>query len=163
MTRPELVAILEPLRLAMRAEIDAPTWAAYFRVLQSVPAVLLEQAVESYIRQPLEFFPKAPEILAACERHRRAQLALMPYDACAECEDHKGWRTAMVDGAERMERCPCRARYQALLASRGLLDGLSQLPGEAEPQGESYHPTAEQLPAELRRQLLEVVKQKVLR
>lgn len=162
--RDELVTVLTPLAKAMRAELDRASWGAYFRVLKDVTPELLEHAVERFFKQGLEFFPKAPEILAECERLRRAQLALYPYEGCAECEGQIGWRSIRgADGYERMERCPCRARHQALLASRGLRDGLAQLPGEAEPQGETAYPTADQLPAELRRQLLETVKQKVLR
>jgi hypothetical protein len=165
MTRKEFGAILEPFRLAMRADLDAPTLSAYFRVLESIPAVLFEAAINDYLSQPLEFFPKAPEMRAACELQRRRQLALMPaYDGCIDCEDTKGWRTVKgADGYERLERCPCRGRYQERLADRGLLEAVAQLPGEAEPQGESYHPSAEQLPSELRAKLLETVRQKVLR
>jgi hypothetical protein len=165
MTRPEFIRILEPLKLAMLANLDAPTLTAYYRVLEGVPAVLLEQAVADLLSQSLEFFPKAPEIRAACEMARRRQLALVPpYDGCVECEDQKGWRPVKgADGYVRLERCGCRLRYQERLADRGLLEAVSQLPGEAEPQGESYHPTAEQLPSELRAKLLETVRQKVLR
>lgn len=163
-TRREFGVILEPFRLAMRADLDAPTLAAYFRVLETVPAVLFEAAVNDYLSQPLEFFPKAPELRAACEVQRRRQLALFPYEACIECEDQKGWRSVKgPDGYERLERCPCRGRYQEALAARGLLDGISALPGEAEAQGEQVYPTAEQLPAALRSQLLATVRQKVMR
>lgn len=163
MTRVEFGVIIEPFRLAMRADLDAPTLAAYFRVLADVPAVLLEQAVAEYLRQPLEFFPKAPEMRAACELQRRRQLALVPYEGCVDCEGQKGWRDVKVDGYTRMERCPCRGRYQEALSARGLLEGIAQLPGEAEPQGEAHYPTVEQLPADLRTRLLETVRQKVMR
>jgi hypothetical protein len=165
MTRAEFLAIVQPLSLAMRAELDGPSLTAYYRVLETIPAVLLEAAVNDLLSQPLEFFPKAPEIRAACELARRRQLALVePYDGCVECEDQKGWRPVKdAHGYERLERCACRGRYQERLEARGLLGAVAQLPGEAEPQGESYHPTAEQLPAELRTKLLETVRQKVLR
>jgi hypothetical protein len=165
MTRTEFAAIMAPLTLAMRTELDRATVGAYFRVLEHVPAALLEAAVDRFLHQPLEFFPKAPEILAACEVVRRQQLALVPaYDGCIECEDYKGWRPVRgADGYERLERCPCRSRYQERLESQGLRAAVASLPGEAEPQGESYHPTAEQLPSELRAKLLETVRQKVLR
>jgi hypothetical protein len=165
MTRKEFIAILEPFRLAMRADLDAPTLSAYFRVLENIPAVLFEAAIEDYLSKPLEFFPKAPEMRAACELQRRRQLALMPpYEGCVECEDHKGWRPVRgADGYERLERCACRGRYQERLESRGLLAAVAQLPGEAEPQGEQYYPTVEQLPADMRKSLLETVRQKVLR
>jgi hypothetical protein len=165
MTRHEFASLIGPLALAMRTEIDRATSAAYFRVLESVPAVLFEAAIEEYLSQPLEFFPKAPEMRAACELQRRRQLALVPaYDGCVECEDHKGWRPVKgADGYERLERCACRARYQERLSDRGLLESVAQLPGEAEPQAEAHYPTAEQLPSELRTKLLETVRQKVLR
>ena len=165
MTRKEFGVIIKPLELAMRADLDVPTLSAYFRVLEPVPASLFSLAVDDYLSQPLEFFPKAPEMRAACELQRRRQLALVPaYDGCVECEDHRGWRPVKgADGYERLERCPCRSRYQEQLESRGLLGAVAQLPGEAEPQGESYHPTADQLPSELRTKLLETVRQKVLR
>lgn len=164
MERTEFARLIAPLSLAMRTELDRATLGAYFRVLENVPAVLFEAAVNDYLSRPLEFFPKAPEMRSACELQRRRQLAAVPYEACAECEGQKGWRTIKgSDGYERMERCPCRARYQAVLESRGIGAAVAQLPGEAEPQGEQYYPTADQLPTELRTRLLEAVKQKVLR
>ncbi|MEY2873491.1 MAG: hypothetical protein RLZZ373_862, partial [Pseudomonadota bacterium] len=48
MTRIEFAAIIAPLTLAMRTELDRATVGAYFRVLESVPANLLEAAVESF-------------------------------------------------------------------------------------------------------------------
>lgn len=164
MTRAEFGAIIEPFRLAMRADLDALTLTAYFRVLKDVPGGLFASVVDDLMRSATEFFPKAPELLAACERRRRQALALMPYTGCVDCEDQIGWRTVKgEDGYERMERCPCRARHQERLADHGVLASIAQLPGEAEPQAESYHPSAEQLPAELRARMLATVRQKVMR
>ena len=164
MTRVELVASLEPLAQALRTDIDAPTWTAYYRALRDVPASLLESVVEDYFRQPLVFFPKATEIRAACEKHRRAVLALNPYEGCVECEHSRGFRqVTSSSGQVTVEPCPCRGRHRARLEALGVADALVALPGEAEAQSEQVYPTVEQLPAPIRAQLERVAGQKVLR
>lgn len=164
MTRAEFVAILEPLALAMRADMDAPAWGAYYRAFADVPAALLSRVVDRLIREPLQFFPKAGELRAECEKQRRAVLALHPYEGCPDCEHSKGWRQRRLPGQQAVvERCPCQGHHRERLAAMGVLDALTALPGESEGASEQVFPTVEQLPAPLRQQLLEQVRQKVLR
>ena len=164
MQRSEFVEILEPLVLAMRAEFDQPTWTAYFRALEDVPAGVLSVAVQSLLREPLEFFPKAGELRATAERQRRVLLAAYPYDGCAECEDQRGFRTVITDGGQKtVTACPCKERHRSMLARMGVVEPLAALPGESGAGDDRTYPTLEQLPAAVRTQLLDVASQKVLR
>lgn len=157
------MATLTPLLLAMRTEFDQPSWTVYFKALGDVPAPLLEATVDAMLREPREFFPKVGELRARAERERRVLLLAHPHEACCECEDSKGWRTVLVEGVSRMQRCPCVARHQERLASLGLAAPLAQLAGESVSEGEQVYPTLEQLPANVRQQLVGVARQKVLR
>lgn len=164
MTRDEFRAILTPLVLAMRADFDVPTWAAYYQTLHDVPAEVLEAMVAQVQREPREFFPKAGELRAACERTRRQILALDPWSPCVECEDQPGWRAVLdAAGTPRVQRCPCKVRYQSRFEARGLWDALSPLPGEVGAGDERLFPTLEQLPTPVREQLTTIAGQKVLR
>jgi hypothetical protein len=162
MTRDVFAAMLEPLVLAMRAEFDGPTWAAYYRVLGDVPASVLSATVDAAMREPLEFFPKAGELRAKAERQRRMLLALRPHEACCECEDSKGWRRRLVDGRLFSERCPCVKRHQAHLEELGLLTAIAQLPNEEGAGDEAVYPTAEQLPATLQSRLKQIAGDKAM-
>jgi hypothetical protein len=163
-TRPEFVAILTPLTLAMRAELDGAGWTAYYRAFSDVPPALLSQVIERMLREPLSFFPKAGELRAECEKQRRAILAIHPYEGCVECEHSKGFREVIgASGQTTVEPCPCKARHRERLEGLGVGTPLASLPGEAEAQSEQVYPTVEQLPAAMRQTLLETVKQKVLR
>ena len=129
MTRAEFVALVEPLAQAMRTDIDFATWSVYFRALEDIPPALLAAVVERLIREPLEFFPKAGELRAACERHRLAILAAHPYDGCASCEEHgKGWEPVLIDGVQRMTRCACYGRHMERLAALGVGEVLALPP-----------------------------------
>lgn len=128
MQRPEFVAILSPLVLAMRADFDTPTWAAYFQALQDVPARLLQATVDAMLREARAFFPKAGELRAGAERARQALIAAHPYDGCIECEYSKGWRPVLVAGQATVERCPCRQRHLEKLADLGVGDQPLALP-----------------------------------
>jgi hypothetical protein len=163
-SRAEFVAILETLAAAMRADLDAPTLSAYYRALKDIPASLLEGTVDRLLREPLTFFPKAGEVRAACEKQRRAVLALHPYDGCADCEHSKGFRLVIVAGGQAtVQVCPCKSRHLELLTTLGISTPIVMLAGEPDGTNEQVYPTVEQLPAPLRAQLLEQVKQKVLR
>lgn len=164
MTRAEFVSILEPLAQAMRADMDAPTLGAYYRAFEYVPPALLSRVVDRLIREPLQFFPKAGELRAECEKQRRAVLALHPYEGCQDCEHSKGWRTVLEPGKQAsVQRCPCQAKHRAFLAGLGASEPLAALPGEVEGDNEQVYPTVEELPAPLRKQLLEQVRQRVIR
>lgn len=163
MTRDDFKVILEPLVLAMRVDFDVPTWIAYFRALEDVPAALLAHTVDALMREPLEFFPSAPKLRTAAERQRRVLLAAHPYDGCCECEDQRGWRAVLHDGAPKVERCPCVARHQDKLLRMGLAEPITQLPGEETRENEAVYPTLAQLPGPVRQQLTAIAGQKVLK
>ena len=115
--RAALVRLLQPLAAAMRTDLDAATWAAYYRALKDVPTALLSAAVDRLLREPRTFFPKAQEIRAAAEAARQALLALHPYERCADCDEHCGFVPVLVDGVTRLERCPCFAAHQKRIAA----------------------------------------------
>jgi hypothetical protein len=163
MDRPEFIAILTPLVLAMRAEFDDPTWGAYYRVLHDVPVTVLAATVDTLMREPLEFFPKAGELRAKAERHRRMLLATKPHAACVECEDSRGWRKVLVEGALTVQRCPCVAAHQAQLEGMGLRTAIAMLPGEECAGDEHVYPTMEQLPETHRVRLQAIANQKQIR
>lgn len=164
MTKAEFIQILEPLVIAMRAEFDQPTWTAYFRALEDVPAGVLAVSVQTLLREPLAFFPKAGELRATAERQRRVLLAAYPYEGCAECEDQRGFRTVLTEGGQKtVSVCPCKARHHARLSRLGIAEPMAALPGEAGAGDERTYPTLEQLPAAVRTQLLDVAAQKALR
>lgn len=164
MERAELVDLLLPLALSMRAEIDKATWAAYHRVLKDIPVGLLRLAVDEFEREPRRFFPAAGEFRAAAERQRRAYLAAHPYDGCAECEDHLGFRKVLTEaGQPTVEPCPCKARWAERLADHGIAEPLAALPGEAGVgENEQVYPKLEQLPAPIRERLTAIAAQKRL-
>lgn len=164
MTLQECVALLTPVALAFRADLDEPTFKAYHRVLKDVPAVLATAALEDLIQSGIRFLPSAPEILNASEKARRQQLALHAYDGCVECEHQKGYRTVLTEGGQKtVEPCPCKARHQQKLARLGLIAPLASLPGEGGAGDETQYPTLEQLPARIQAKLQAVAAQKVLR
>jgi hypothetical protein len=159
MSRAEFAVVLQPLVSAMRADFDTAAWTAYYRALEDVSPALLEAAVDKLIREPLEFFPKAGELRAECERQRLAILAAHPYDGCASCEEHgKGWEPVMVNGVQRMARCACYGRHMERLALLGVGD-VPALP----PAMESRAPEPEDLSPEVRSQLIAAIRDKVMR
>lgn len=123
MTRAEFRAILAPLALALRTELDMPTWGAYFRVLQDVPVPLLQAAIvhaERTPRQPYEpTFPTAPTLRAYAEAARVKLLEEHKYQGCIDCENSVGFRPRL-DQPNTVERCPCHARHQQQLAQLGV-------------------------------------------
>lgn len=164
MTREEFRAVLSPLVLAMRAEFDAPTWTAYYQALEDVPVGVLQLSVQTLMREPLAFFPKAGEFRAMAEKQRRVLLAAYPYDGCVECEGQRGFRTVLgTEGQKTVEACPCKARHRQHLERLGLAAPLVALPNEAGVGDVAEYPSLEQLPATVRQQLVDVAAQKVLR
>lgn len=122
MTLSECVALLTPLALACRAEMDGPSFRAYHRVLITAPARLVDAGIERLIQTGLRYgMPSAPQILAASEDARKAYIAAHPWVACRECaEVDPGWRAVLIDDVTRLERCPCKERYAATLARLGV-------------------------------------------
>jgi hypothetical protein len=164
-TLQECTAILTPLALALRAEMDVPTYRAYHRMLKDVPVVLADAALTELGTSGLRFMPSAPEILAASERVRRRLLAAHPYEGCAECEHQRGYRSILLEGRQKtVEECPCKGRHLERLAGMGIVEPCAQLPGEAGVgENEQVYPTMAQLPEHLKRQIAAVAGQKVLR
>jgi hypothetical protein len=165
MTLQECTALLTPLALAMRADVDDPTFRAYHRILKDVPATLAQAALDDLTTNGMRFMPSAPEILNGAEKARRRLLALNPYEGCAECEFQRGFRNVLTPaGQKTVEACPCKARHLEKLDRMGLRNGIAMLPGESGVgESEQVFPTVEQLPAAMRQKLLEAVRQKVLR
>lgn len=164
MTLDECTALLTPLALAMRADLDKPTFRAYHALLKNVPATLGAAALEDLTGSGMRFFPSAPEILTASEKARRRLLALNPYEGCAECEDQKGYRTIQTEGQQKaVEPCPCKRRHQQRLAVMGVLEAIALMPGEAESQVATSYPTLEQIPARMRESLTAMAERKRLR
>jgi hypothetical protein len=158
------VALLTPLALALRAEMDGPTFRAYHRHLETVPAGLAQRAIAELEQTGLRFMPTAPEIRHAAERARRQVLAASPYTGCIDCEDQKGYRTVLGEhGQKTVQPCPCMARYLSALERDGLREPLGALPTEAGAGDEQVYPTLDQLPAPLRAQIQQAVNRKMLR
>jgi hypothetical protein len=133
MTIEETVALLSPLALALRVDLDAPTFRAYHKQLERVPAPLVDAALTDLSDGGLRFMPTAPEIKQAAEKKRRQLLAANPYTGCVECENQIGYRPVLGAQGQQVtvERCPCRTRHLSRLEQLGLREQLSDLPGEA--------------------------------
>lgn len=164
MTLSECTALLTPLALGLRVQMDVPTFRAYHRILKAVPPGLMAAALEALVLEGITFMPTAPEILLASERARRRQLALHVYAGCADCEDQRGYRTLVgTEGQKTVERCPCKARHQVQLEARGLLTALATLPNETGAGDEAVYPTVEQLPAPLQARVQQIASGKGMR
>lgn len=129
MTLQECTALLTPLALACKTEMDAPTYRAYHKVLKDVPARLAEAGIEQLTQTGLPYgMPTAPAIRAAAEQARKAFIAAHPWEACIDCEETPGWCAVIIDGVTRMQRCRCKDRYQAQLAEQGVTSSTLALP-----------------------------------
>jgi hypothetical protein len=163
-TLEECTELLTPYAIAMRVQMDVPTFKAYAMVLNDVPAHLAAAGLEALVKAGARFMPSAPEVRTAAEKARRHELALQQWDGCADCEDQKGWREVTDGrGVKRLERCQCVSRHRALMHERGLLEAIAPLPGEVARESEQVYPTLEQIPEKVRAQLSAVAGQKVLR
>lgn len=165
MTLEETVALLTPLALALRAEVDAPTFRAYHKHLKDVPMALADAALTDLSDGGLRFMPTAPEIKQAAERKRRQLLAANPYEGCVECEGQRGFRTVLIEGGQKtVEPCPCRHRHMVRLERLGIGEVLSDLPGEAGVgENERVYPAFEELPPKVQAQIRDTVARKQLR
>lgn len=125
MDRTEFVMLLEPLVLALRATMDAPTWTAYFRALSDVPVRWLSAAVDAALREDRAFMP-APGELRALADHAMAQArAQLTPGECEDCDNTRWAEAPDADGVPRVSRCGCWQRYQVAVAE------LSTLPASA--------------------------------
>lgn len=165
MTLEETVFLLSPLALALRVDVDAPTFKAYAAQLKNVPVQLVDAALTDLSDTGLRFLPTAMEIKQAAEKKRRQLLAANPYEGCADCEHQIGYRTLVgAEGQKTVTKCPCRARHLARLETLGLREPVSDLPGEAGVgENERVYPAFEQLPAKVQAQLQRVAERKQLR
>jgi hypothetical protein len=165
MTLDECTDLLEPLAIAMRVQMDVPTYVAYHAILRDVPLELAMLGLEQWRQAGPRFFPTAPEIQSFAEKARRQQLASHPWEPCGMCADTQpGWRTVIAGGVERVQPCPCKSEHRRLLQARGLLEPIAVLPGEAGVgENEQVYPRFEQLPAKLQKELKPLINQKVLR
>lgn len=155
MTLQECTAMLTPVALALRAELDGPTFRAYHRILEKVPVSLGVDALQQLVDEGAEFLPTAPKILHAAERIRRQMVALLPWTPCVECADFPGYRKVLVDGnvQETRAKCPCKSRHREVLEGQGLLEPYATLPSETGAGDERVYPSVDQLPTRLRAQV----------
>lgn len=161
MTLEECTELLTPFAIALRVQMDVPTFKAYHGVLKAVPAGVFARALEELTLEGSRFMPSAPEMLLASEKARRRQLAAHPWDGCVECEDQRGYRTRIGDsGQKTVAPCPCKARHQAMLEGHGLLAPIALLEGEAGAGDERVYPTLEQLPAPLQARVKQLTEAK---
>jgi hypothetical protein len=136
MTLKECTAILTPLALALRAEMDAPTYRAYHRALDDVPLPLLEAAVNQAMRVNSAFMPKPGELRAMAEVRRRELMAAHPYERCADC-NHTGTVRLLSADWERglppkYGKCKCWHTYQKRLEALGISHEPLALPAGVE-------------------------------
>jgi hypothetical protein len=113
--------ILRPLLLVYRVTFDAPSWLAYYRALEDVPARLLRVGVEHAMRTPREFLPRPGELREMAETVRLALVAAQPWQPCDDCRALHGWTEVQdADGVTRLQRCGCRAAHLARLEAEGV-------------------------------------------
>lgn len=126
MTLKECTAILAPLAIELRVDLDAPTFRAYHRSLQDVSAGLLDAAVDTVRRTPRgqyePVFPDARRLREYADKARTAMLNSVPKPDCQVC-GNTGWRSV----ADRtVEACDCKREYRERLSALGLGPALVQ-------------------------------------
>ena len=130
MTQNECTAILAALAVTLRTELDAPTFRAYARALDNIPASLFQAAADRAARTPRRdydpVFPTAPMLRQYAEDARLEIARAHPYEGCCECDQQIGWRP--IVGSSAVERCPCHTRHQATLARLGVGGAALALP-----------------------------------
>jgi hypothetical protein len=121
MTFEEFRALVRPLSILVGAEFDHPTWRLYHRALENVPMGLLARAVKRAAETRTKM-PSAAQFRELAEQERQALLAANPYEGCADCEEQRGWvtRVDIASGQKTVQRCSCKARYDAKLAELGV-------------------------------------------
>lgn len=127
MTRPEFIAMLQPLVSAFRVDMDMPAWSAYFRALEDVPLRLLEAAVSRCLKSGGAFLPKPGELRQMAEEARMALLSAHPFHPC-ECCSAQGWTEQVMGGVRRMVRCACWHAHQQRIAQLGVGSAPLMLP-----------------------------------
>ena len=129
-SRTEFVALLEPLRLMLRQEIDQPTWTVYYRALADVPAPLLQAAVDR-AGKSCTFLPRPSELRQFADEARTALLAANAFASCGVCSD-QGWTETEIDGVKRQVRCRCWTAHQQKIQALGVGSQPVALPAGVE-------------------------------
>ena len=152
MTLETCTHILTALAITLGARMDVPTYRAYHRALQDVPAPLLEAAADAAGRTPRgayePTFPTPATLRAMAESCRQALVAAHPYRPGACCEG-SGWQGVTEDGAAKVKRCACHQAHQKALLALGLGSPLllsAAQPPEAE--AEAFDPRAARVGSE---------------
>jgi hypothetical protein len=141
---------------------------AYHRGLKDVPLPLLQAAVDRLIQTMgsdafrWTALPLVADIRKVCEQVRLEQLARHPYEGCCDCEHSRGWRTLLVDGITKVDRCPCLARHREKLRALGLSAPLASLTTPPEALEPLPEPSG-QLPASVEKRLTRIAGSKVMR
>jgi len=131
MTLEECTALLTPFALAMRWDVDGPTFRAYHQALEHLQASDLDAALATARRQPRAFPPSAPELVALAESCRIARRQSLPFESCGNCSQ-QGWIEREIHGVMRTVRCECWKAHQAHLARLGAGDQPLALPAGRE-------------------------------
>lgn len=148
MTLEECTAMLTPLAIALRVQMDVPMFRAYHRALQDVPAQWLQAAIDLAMRQPRAAFeptfPAAPTLRSLAERARAAARAAKVFQPCGDCNG-TGWQEIEEGNVVRVKRCGCWNDYQAELVALGLRGpSLSEAPRQLE-AGDDFDPRMAQM------------------
>ena len=164
MTLQECTAVLAPFALALRADVDDPTFRAYHRVLKDVPAALFQAAVDAVALEPdIRFLPTAPELRGRCERTRHALLQAQPYEGCCDCEHGPGWQTVTDGNMQKVQRCPCWTRYLLKLARLGIGTSLSTARPSFRELESAQGPALDEVPPAVTDRVREIAASKRLR
>lgn len=111
--------ILAPLGVMLGADIDEPTYRAYFRALEDVPIGLLAAAADRAAKScRFRCLPTPGELREYAEDARKALLKAHPFLSCGSCSD-QGWTEREIDGVKRQVRCRCWSIHQERIAALG--------------------------------------------
>ena len=150
MTLEDCTTILTELAITLGARMDVPTYRAYHRALEDVPAPLLEAACDAAGRTPRgayePTFPTPAKLRAMAESCRQALVAAHPYRP-GECCGGTGWQQAIEDGLIWVARCTCWQAHQQAIVALGIGSPLL-LPAAVAPEVEAFDPRAAQVGSE---------------
>ena len=127
MTWDEFKTLTMPLAVQLGAEWDTPTWRLYHRAVEKIPVPLYAAAVQEAAGTRTKM-PSAAQIREMAESTRQQLLKANPYVGCIECEHQRGWVTRIdaTSGQKTVERCGCKARYDAKLAELGVTTPIAR-------------------------------------
>lgn len=168
MERHEFVALLEPLRVALGADFDQPTWTVYYRALSDVSPQLLDAAVTAALREDRVFMPRPGELRAIAEGRRLELMAAHPYERCSECGYTGHVKLGSVPSGvgfrvPRYGRCRCWAAYQARLTDLGIGEkSLTQSP-QARAQIEAESHAGVEFPPDVTARVAEIARSRAMK